>query len=53
VGAERGLRTVLRLAKRAPLTRIVARFGDYRGYLYFCALGGSLIGKRLIHAASA
>jgi 3-methyladenine DNA glycosylase/8-oxoguanine DNA glycosylase len=51
VGAERGLRTVLRLAERAPLTRIVARFGDYRGYLYFCALGGSLIGKRLIHAA--
>jgi DNA-3-methyladenine glycosylase II len=51
VGAERGLRTVLRKASRAPLNRIVARFGDYRGYLYFCALGGSLIGKGLIHAA--
>jgi DNA-3-methyladenine glycosylase II len=51
VGAERGLRTVLRMAERAPLTRIVARFGDYRGYLYFCALGGSLIAKRLIHPA--
>jgi DNA-3-methyladenine glycosylase II len=51
VGAERGLRVVLRKTKRAPLTRIVARFGDYRGYLYFCALGGSLIGKGLIRAA--
>jgi 3-methyladenine DNA glycosylase/8-oxoguanine DNA glycosylase len=51
VGAERGLRAVLRKAERAPLTRIVTRFGDYRGYLYFCALGGSLIGKGLIHAA--
>jgi DNA-3-methyladenine glycosylase II len=51
VGAERGLRTVLGKAQRAPLTRIVARFGDYRGYLYFCALGGSLVGKGLIHAA--
>jgi DNA-3-methyladenine glycosylase II len=53
VGAERGLRTLLRKAERAPLTRIVARFGDYRGYLYFCALGGSLIEKGLIHAAPA
>jgi DNA-3-methyladenine glycosylase II len=51
VGAQRGLRAVLRKAERAPLTRIITRFGDYRGYLYFCALGGSLIGKRLIHAA--
>jgi DNA-3-methyladenine glycosylase II len=51
VGAERGLRAVLRKAERAPLTRIVTRFGDYRGYLYFCALGGSLIRKGLIHAA--
>jgi DNA-3-methyladenine glycosylase II len=51
VGAERGLRTVLRKAARAPLNQIVARFGDYRGYLYFCALGGSLVGKGLIHAA--
>ncbi|HXU05760.1 MAG TPA: AlkA N-terminal domain-containing protein [Polyangia bacterium] len=49
VGAERGLRTLLRKSEQAPLTRIVARFGDYRGYLYFCALGGSLIGKGLIH----
>jgi DNA-3-methyladenine glycosylase II len=51
VGAERGLRTVLRKAERAPLTRIIARFGDYRGYLNFCALGSSLVGKGLIHAA--
>ena len=51
VGAERGLRTVLRKGERAPLTRVVARFGDYRGYLYFCALGASLIGKCLIRAA--
>jgi DNA-3-methyladenine glycosylase II len=46
VGAERGQ------GGGAPLTRIVARLGDYRGYLYFCALGGSLIGKGLIHAAA-
>jgi len=51
VGAERGLRTLLRKSERSPLTRIVERFGAVRGYLYFCALGGSLLARRLIHPA--
>ena len=45
VGAERGLRTLLRAGARTSLKRIVERFGDRRGYLYFCALGGSLFGE--------
>jgi 3-methyladenine DNA glycosylase/8-oxoguanine DNA glycosylase len=51
VGAERGLRTLLRAGARTSLKRIVARFGDRRGYLYFCALGGNLLARGLIHAA--
>lgn len=51
VGAERGLRALLRLGPRASLGHVVERFGDCRGYLYFCALGGSLLAKGLIHAA--
>lgn len=49
VGAARGLRTLMDLGSAAPLGRIVERFGDYRGYLYFYALGGSLLSKGLIH----
>lgn len=49
VGAARGLRTLMRLGPRAPLESIIERFGEYRGYWYFCALGGSLISKGLIH----
>ena len=30
---------------------IVERFGDLRGYLYFCSLGASLLAKGLVHAA--
>ena len=51
VGAERGLRTLLRAGAGTSLKRIVERFGDRRGYLYFCALGGSLLARGLIHAA--
>jgi 3-methyladenine DNA glycosylase/8-oxoguanine DNA glycosylase len=51
VGAARGLGALLRLGPRASLSRVTKRFGDYRGYLYFCALGGSLLAKDLIHAA--
>jgi DNA-3-methyladenine glycosylase II len=51
VGAERGLRTLLRAGARTSLKRIVDRFGDRRGYLYFCALGGNLLARDLIHAA--
>jgi DNA-3-methyladenine glycosylase II len=51
VGAERGLRAVMHLDPEAPLGRIVERFGDQRGYLYFCALGGSLLEKGVIQVA--
>ena len=51
VGAERGLRTLLRAGARTSLKRIVERFGDRRGYLYFCALGGSLLARGLIRPA--
>ncbi|MGH8137601.1 MAG: DNA-3-methyladenine glycosylase family protein [Steroidobacteraceae bacterium] len=51
VGAVRGLRALMGVGPRAPLDRVIKHFGDYRGYLYFCALGGSLLAKRLIQAA--
>lgn len=51
VGAMRRLRGLLRLGPRARLDHIVERFGNRRGYLYFCALGESLRTKGLIHAA--
>jgi DNA-3-methyladenine glycosylase II len=50
-GAKRGLMSLLRLRKPESLARAVERFGDYRGYLYFCGLGGSLLAKGLIHEA--
>jgi DNA-3-methyladenine glycosylase II len=52
VGAQRGLRAVMHLDTRRPLGRIVEGFGDHRGYLYFCALGGGLLAKGLIQPAS-
>jgi DNA-3-methyladenine glycosylase II len=52
VGAARGLRTLMRLSAHAPLDRIIDRFGEHRGYLYFCALGGWLLKKGLVHPAS-
>jgi 3-methyladenine DNA glycosylase/8-oxoguanine DNA glycosylase len=51
VGVARRLGTLMRLGPRASLGRVVERFGDQRGYLYFCALGGSLLAKGSIHAA--
>lgn len=51
VGVERGLGTLLRLAPGAPLVRVVERFGELRGYLYFCSLGAALLAKGLIHPA--
>jgi hypothetical protein len=39
----------MHLGSAAPLGRIVERFGDYRGYLYFYAFSGSLLSKGLIH----
>jgi 3-methyladenine DNA glycosylase/8-oxoguanine DNA glycosylase len=50
-GAARGLNALLRLRTQTALGRVVERFGDCRGYLYFCGLGGSLLAKGFIHAA--
>jgi DNA-3-methyladenine glycosylase II len=50
-GAARGLNALLRLRTPTELGRVVERFGDYRGYLYFCGLGASLLSRGLIHAA--
>ena len=51
VGVARGLGELLSLTARGALERLVQRLGDHRGYLYFCALGGALLKKGLIHAA--
>lgn len=51
VGAERRLAALMRLRSGASLGRVAERFGDSRGYLYFCGLGGSLLAQGLIHAA--
>jgi len=50
-GATRGLGELLRLAPGPALARAVGSFGDQRGYLYFCVLGGALLAKGLIHPA--
>jgi len=50
VGAARGLHVLTRLAPR-PLERMIERFGEERGYLYFCALGGALLARGLITPA--
>ena len=52
VGALRGLRALLHLRAGQSLDPVVKRFGDQRGYLYFCALGASLLKKGLIHPTS-
>ena len=46
VGVVRGLGTVMQLAAGKPFEQLLERFGDYRGYLYFCSLGGLLLGAR-------
>jgi DNA-3-methyladenine glycosylase II len=51
VGAARRLGALMHLRSRASLDRVVEGFGEYRGYLYFCGLGSSLLAKGLIHAA--
>lgn len=53
VGATRGLQAVLKLDAPSELDAIVERLGPDRGYLYFCALGSSLLAKGLIHPAGA
>ena len=51
VGVVRGLSVLTRLAPGQALDRLIRRFGDRRGYLYFCSLGGTLVAKGLIRAA--
>jgi DNA-3-methyladenine glycosylase II len=51
VGAARRLGTLMRLRSEASLRRVIERFGEQRGYLYFLGLGGSLLAMDLIHAA--
>lgn len=51
VGAARRLQALIGLRPGASFGRVVERFGNHRGYLYFCALGGSLLARGLIHAA--
>jgi 3-methyladenine DNA glycosylase/8-oxoguanine DNA glycosylase len=43
VGVARGLGTTME--------KMIRRFGDRRGYLYFCSLGRSLLAKDAIHPA--
>jgi len=50
VGAARGLRALTGLKPRA-LAPFIEGFGEHRGYLYFCALGASLLSKGYIHPA--
>lgn len=51
VGVAKGLGALLHLRSEAALARLVERFGDLRGYLYFCALGANLLARGLIHPA--
>lgn len=50
-GATRALRVALQLRPGASVDRLAARCGDLRGYLYYCALGGALLGQGLVHPA--
>jgi DNA-3-methyladenine glycosylase II len=51
VGVTRGLSQLMRLEPGPALDRVVRRFGDYRGYLYFYSLGSALLARGLIHSA--
>jgi len=48
-----GLAPLLQLDPSTSIDRAVERFGDRRGYLYFCGLGASLLAKGLIRPAAA
>ena len=50
-GAVRGLNALLRLRSPNALDRVIERFGDSRGYLYFCGLGASLVARGFIQPA--
>jgi len=50
-GAESSLMALMRLRSRASLSRVVQRFGEYCGFLYFYGLGSRLLATGLIHPA--
>lgn len=52
VGAVCGLSAMMQARPGAAQTRVIERFGDLRGYLYFLSLGDSLRKKGLIHERS-
>lgn len=52
-GAESSLLALMRLRSPDALGRVVERFGDCRGYLYFYGLASRLLAAGLIHAAAA
>jgi hypothetical protein len=37
--------------QRSSFERVLERFGDLRGYMYFCLLGSALLERGLIDAA--
>lgn len=52
-GAESSLVALMRLRSPGALGRVVERFGDCRGYLYFYGLASRLLAAGLIHPAAA
>lgn len=50
-GAEGSLARLLRLRTKAALPRVIERFGDFRGYLYFYGLASRLLEAGLIQPA--
>ena len=50
-GALRSLTGLLQLRTPESLAQVIERFGEYRGYLYLCGLGSSLLAKGLIERA--
>src|SRR5690606_3265585 len=52
-GVVRGLERLTGLAPGPPQDRVVESFGELRGYLYFCSLGGALLARGLIAEAPA
>ncbi len=50
-GVTKGLGALLQARSEKSLERVIQRFGDYRGFLYFCSLGANLLSQGLIHEA--
>ena len=50
-GAEKSLTNLMGLRSAAALKRLIDRFGEYRGYLYFYGIASRLLAMGLISAA--